>query len=127
MKTISIRKIIMLLLVFAGLSLSAQDGSNLKNSTPEERAQFQTEWMKKKLALDAAQIEQVQSINEKYARKNDPVLKGDAGKLSKFKQLKSLQKEKDFELKRVLTGEQFKMYESIQAEIKSKMKEMRNK
>ncbi|MFW0717436.1 hypothetical protein [Pedobacter sp. N23S346] len=94
----------------------------MKDKTPEERAQFQTSLMKTKLSLDSGQLNHVQAINLKYALKNDPIIKSDASKLSKFKQLKTLQKEKDGELKKVFTAEQYKQYQAFEEEMKEKMK-----
>jgi len=109
------------MMLFAHLA-TAQNATAMKDKTPEERAQFQTGLLKSKLSLDSRQVTQVQAINLKYALKNDPIMKSDAGKFSKFKQIKALQKEKDLELKKVFTAEQFKQYQAFEAEIKDKMK-----
>lgn len=108
-------------------SASAQNmAQSLKDKTPEQRAQMQTNMMKAKLKLDSAQVLKVQGINLKYAQKLDPVIKGDGGKLSKFRQLKSIQKDKEKELKVVFTANQFKEYQQLQAEMKEKLKDYRS-
>lgn len=108
-------------------SASAQNmAQSLKDKTPEQRAQIQTGMMKTKLKLDSAQVLKVQDINLKYAQKLDPVIKGDGGKLSKFRQLKSIQKDKEKELKAVFTASQFKQYQQLQAEMKEKLKDYRS-
>jgi hypothetical protein len=114
-----------LLFILTSQLVTAQNDSGIQDKTPEERAQFQTVLMKSKLGLDSQQVIQVQSINLKYALKNDQVFKSDAGKLTRFKQLKASQKEKDGELKKIFSAEQFKQYEAYQAEMKDKMKEKR--
>lgn len=111
-----------ILMVALSQAVVAQDAAEMKTKTPEERAQMQTKWMKDKLALDDSQVSQVSAINLKYAKINEPVLKGDDGKLSKFKKLKATQKDKDNELKRVFTPEQFAKYLSTEDELKKKMK-----
>jgi uncharacterized protein involved in outer membrane biogenesis len=106
---------------------SAQNTTqNLKNKTPEQRAQLQTAMMKTKLKLDTTQVIKVQDINLKYAQKLDPVIKGDCGKLAKFRQLKSIQKEKEKELKPVFTADQYKQYQQMQEEMKEKLKDYRS-
>ncbi len=64
--------------------VSAQSKS-LKQTTPEQRAKMQTEWMRTKLALNTKQVEQVYALNLQYAQKNDPIIQSNEGRLSKFK------------------------------------------
>lgn len=96
--------------------LTAQS-KRLKDSTPEQRAKMQTEWMKTKLALNSTQTQQVYDLNLEYARKNDPILQSNDGKLAKFKKLKALQKEKSSVLSKVLNEEQYKKYQEIKDQL----------
>lgn len=102
---------------------SAQSVKSIRDKTPEQRAEALTEVMKSKLQLNPEQVPKVQAINLAYALKNEPVIKSDAGNLSKFKQLKALQKDKDNELEKALTAEQFKQYQALKEELKEKIKE----
>lgn len=103
---------------------SAQDKADMiKNSTPEQRAKMQTSIMKAKLQLDTVQVVKVQAINLTAAQKMEPLLKGDGGKLAKFRQMKEIDSAKDKDLKNVLTPEQYKLYEAAKEEMKEKMKE----
>lgn len=111
--------------MLSGQLAMAQDGSAMQDKTPQERAKFQTEMMKNKLGLDSVQLNQVKTINLKYALKNEPVLRSDNNKLSKFRQLKSSQNEKDAELKKVFTTEQYRQYQAFQQEMKGQLKEKR--
>lgn len=107
---------------FAAGSLHAQaNTSDLKNATPEQRAQVQTNMMKSKLKLDTGQILKVQAINLKYAQKFEPIIKGSDGRMKKMREAMSLQKQKDAELKQVFTTEQYKQYQDFEQEMKSKM------
>ncbi|MDR6194781.1 hypothetical protein [Siphonobacter sp. SORGH_AS_0500] len=101
---------------------SAQDFAKLKNKSPEEKAQWQTEWMKKELNLSEKQISQVQVINLKYALENDSMLKNEGSKIAKLRQWKTKQKEKEKELGKVFSKEQFKQYQAIQSEIKEELR-----
>ncbi len=112
-----------LLFLLISQSTFAQGTGKLKGSSAEERANFQTEWMKEKLHLDANQIQKVKDINLKYALKNEPVMKSSDGKLAKFRQLKANQNDKEAELKQVFSKEQFKQYEELKDELQEKMKE----
>lgn len=112
-----------LLFLLISQSTFAQGAGKLKGSSAEERANFQTEWMKEKLHLDSTQVQKVKDINLKYALKNEPIMKSSDGKLTKFRQLKANQTEKEAELKRVFSKEQFKQYEELKDELQEKMKE----
>ncbi|MFS2189768.1 hypothetical protein ACCC92_24040 [Mucilaginibacter sp. Mucisp84] len=114
-----------LLFMLLGQLAMAQSASAMQDKTPQERAKFQTEMMKSKLGLDSMQASQVEALNLKYALKNEPILKSDNSKLSKFKQLRSLQKEKESELKKVFTSEQYKQYQDFKEEMKAQLKEKR--
>lgn len=115
---------IMTFTILTGKPAIAQTGMpDFKNSTPEQRAQFQTEIMKSKLKLDAAQESKVQTINLTYARKMQAVIKSDGGRFSKMKQARSVQEGKDQELKGVFTPAQFKQYKDFEEEMKAKLME----
>jgi hypothetical protein len=114
------------LCLIVALSAKAQDindAKNLKDKTPAQRAQYQTGLMKSKLTLDSIQLVKVQAINLKYAQQFDKVLKSDDAKMSRIKQARSLQKNKDAELKAVFTATQYKQYEAIENELMTRVKD----
>ena len=92
-------------------------------ATPESRAAALTEKMKTELSLTDDQVPQVQTINLKYAQKNQEIWAGTDGRFAKFKALKSSQKNKSKELKAVLDKTQYKKYETMQQEMKDKARE----
>ncbi|WP_312900355.1 hypothetical protein [Chryseobacterium taichungense] len=104
--------------------LSAQK-SKLKDSTPEQRAKMQTEWMTTKLNLNASQVQQISALNLQYAQKNDPIIQSNDSKVSKFKKLKALQKEKSNALSQILSQEQYKKYEEIKDQMVQNFKNKR--
>jgi hypothetical protein len=103
--------------------VSAQSSEQLKNATPEERAQKITDWMKTNLQLTDAQATSVHAINLKYANQNESLKEGAAGRREKYKKLKDTQAAKDQELKGALTTEQFNIYLSKKKELQQKMRE----
>jgi hypothetical protein len=126
-KILIINVVVSCLVLFTVFSAAAQDTqTSLKDKTPEQRAQFMTDMMKSKLSLDSVQLTKVQDINLKYAREADPVIKGDGGRFSKLRQLKSIQNQKDKELKTVFTVDQYKQYQELEAAMREKMKNLRN-
>lgn len=104
--------------------LSAQK-SKLKDSTPEQRAKMQTEWMTTKLNLNASQTQQISALNLQYARKNEPIIQSNSSKLSKFRKLKAIQKEKSNMLSQILSEEQYKKYEDIKDQMIQNIKNKR--
>lgn len=111
-------------MTMAFTNLTAQSKS-LKDSTPEQRAKMQTEWMKTKLALNSSQTRQVYDLNLQYAKKNDPILQSNEGKMAKFKKLKAIQQEKSSVLSKILTDEQFKKYQEIKDQMIQNFKNKR--
>jgi methionine-rich copper-binding protein CopC len=108
-------------LALAPATLLAQDG--MKQSTPEKRAQMQTDYLKTQLQLDDAQTQKIGAINLKYAQQMDPVLKGNGSKLSKLRTAKKINSQKEAEYREVLSKEQFEKYQAVKEEMKDKMKE----
>ena len=92
-------------------------------ATPEERATKLTEWMKSNLGLNDSQVSQVQTINSKYAQKNEDLKSAGMGKRKKLQTLKTNETGRDAELKTVLTPEQYTTYETKKDEMKKMLKE----
>lgn len=117
---------ILICLVFITiLSSSNRLTAQSEFKTASERAQFQTERMTSSLKLDSVQVEKVGRINLKYAQKMDPIIKGNGSKISKFRAFKSINDEKQAELKKVLTKEQFAEFQRQQEEMKERLRENR--
>jgi len=124
MKKTNVKITVFLSLMFAVTHVFAQ--SELKKMPAEERAKLQTESMVSSLKLDAGQTEKVGQINLKYAQKMDPVIQGAGSKMSRFKAFKSISKDKEAELKGVLTRQQFEQFQKQQQDLKDKLREQRH-
>lgn len=94
----------------------------MTDTTPEERAQMQTDYMKESLALTEDQVPQVHEVNLKYSRKMQDAYNSGGGKLQKLKKMKTIGQEKDKEIKRVLTSAQYATYEKNKEAMKEKMR-----
>jgi len=92
------------------VGVEAQELETLAKTTPQQRADVQTEFMTKRLGLSPEARTQVQAINLKYAEQAQPILTGSDGPLMKMHDLKGLQSQKESELKGVLTPEQFQKF-----------------
>jgi Spy/CpxP family protein refolding chaperone len=103
-------------------SIKAQD--NREMPPAKERAEMQTELIAEKLELTYDQKTKVYDINLSSALKMDK-LKEIEDRTQKFKQFRTIQLEKDEQLKKVLTKEQFKKYKKFKAEIRKRIMEKR--
>jgi len=113
---------ILVMFLLAGTSAFTQQqgqGQGWGNATPEERAKRQTDMMKTQLNLTAAQEPKVADINLKYAKKMEDVRKI-SDTAVQHKTSKSIQSQKEKEMKGILTDTQFKEYLKM-------MEEMRNR
>ena len=117
-------------LLVAAMSLLivvAADAQNemekLKSSTPEERARLQTEMMKVKLGLTPDQTPKVAAINQKYAQRMEPIIKGQEGPLMRLRQMREVGQAKEAELKGVLSPEQFQKYLAEKQEMREKFED----
>ena len=90
----------------------------LKNTTPAERASLQTELMKSKLTLTAEQTQAVADLNLKYANRMEPIIKGSSNSLSKMFQMRKINNEKETELKRILSPQQWEKFDASRDEMR---------
>lgn len=94
----------------------------MKDTTPEQRAQFQTEYMKENLALSPDQQSSIHEVNLKYARKIQDAYNSPGKKMQKLKHMKSIGVEKDKELKGILDADQYATYEKNKEAMKEKIR-----
>lgn len=115
-------------LVFFVPALALAQMEDLKNSTPEERAAVQTQWMQNNLSLDAQAINAVSAINLEYAKETQKLLDSDSSKLDKLMTFKRNSQAKAAELKAILTPEQYALYQQKRSEMEDAVrKELKEK
>jgi len=100
-----------------------QSMADLKKSTPEQRANLQTDMMRARLKLTEAQVGPVRDINLKYAQKMQPILETSERPFQEVWELKEVNVGKEAELKKVLTAEQFKDYLTAKDEMRQKLEQ----
>lgn len=108
--------------VLVCLSQMASFGQQMRR-TPEERAQRQTDWMQKNLALSEDQNKKIYNIQLHYAKDIERTREYVPAGGEKRAELRDEMKDKDAEIKAVLTGEQYEKYRQLMAERREKMKE----
>ena len=104
---------------------TSQDSSGMmKNISSEQMAERQTAQMSERLNLTTKQNTTVKAINLKYAEKLQAISQQPRS-TSKMNALKSMNKDKSAEMKKVLSQEQYDGYEEIMDEMKNKRKRSR--
>ena len=88
----------------------------------EERARQLTEKMKEKLGLTEEQVPAVTEINLRAATQIDTIIHSGGSRRERLEELRSVQQQRDKELEKVLTKEQWKQYVAIKDELKAEAK-----
>ncbi len=84
---------------------------------PKRMATRQNEWMKTTLSLDSTQTKAVEKLNQKYAEKSADLFAGGFSPEVR-EQMQALNTDKEVELKKLLTPEQWKTYEAKKGEMR---------
>ncbi len=102
------------------VELYAQKGNR---RSAEDIAKQQTKWMVEELSLDDAQAEKVSAINLNFTNQMFSAREKHMGDRDAMQaEMKKYRKEKEAELKKVLTEDQFKLYEKRVAEMREQRK-----
>ncbi|MCL3782488.1 hypothetical protein EMN47_19060 [Prolixibacteraceae bacterium JC049] len=117
------KQLLLTMAIILGVGLGSYAQQAEKELPPaKERAEMQTAIMKEKMELTDDQEVQVMEVNLRAAKRMDE-MKQLTDKMKKFKTFRSIISEKDKALKKILTKEQFKMYEKSKKEMKKLLKE----
>jgi periplasmic protein CpxP/Spy len=121
----------MLMLVFAAFVSNAQPGGG-RQFSPEDMAKRQTEQLGEYVKLSTDLQKKVYDVNFKYAQKSrelyggrSPMDMSDSDRQKMREKRDALNKERDGEMKKIMTPEQFKGYEKYQAEARQRMQQRR--
>lgn len=118
-----LKSTLVLSLLFASTIAFCQQ--QMQQRPPEERAQRQTQWMQKNLALTDDQHKKVYRIILNSARKVDNARSMPAGP-DRRSNMQHINTERDASLKAVLTGEQYQKYEQHVLQMREKMQQIRS-
>lgn len=111
------------LLLLMGFSASyADDMDFLVNSSPRQRAESQTRFMRTQLGLSDEKTSETQAINLKFAEMAEPIIKGSGLSTIKKLQMKPILDQKDEQLRHIFTAQQFDLYENSKNELLNALK-----
>ncbi len=122
------KSVLFILTLLVSLCWNCQsDAQEQRKITPEKMANMQTKMQKEALDLNDAEVEKMKSINLKYAKKMQPLIQEirSTKNKEKFKSLRSLNQEKNYEVAQVLSREQYEAYMKLQKKMRKKMRERR--
>lgn len=120
MKKLKYLSFLLLTLILGFKILTAQPQYGFPSA--EERAARTTEKLKSELKLSEKQLKQVNEVVLKYAKKGEEMRDKSKDRSEMMQNMKKLTSEQDQELKIILTKEQFKKYEKIMEENRSRMR-----
>lgn len=86
--------------------------AEMLNSTPEQRATWQTQQLRQALMLSTAQATSVTAINLAYARQMQPLIERGTTDRAAIRTLRRLAAARDRQMKTVLTPDQYQRYQS---------------
>lgn len=112
---VKISLIVTLILVGFLTTFAQQPNGTMPRMNPEEMANRQTERMTTDLKLADKQKTEVAAINTKYAKIMGDLLKANQGNREAGRaKMKEMITQKNAELKKILTTEQYKLYEELE-------------
>ena len=125
--TTIMKRIINITVLLVLVTLVAVQASAQSKMTDEQKKEAKARYQeyKEKLNLTDDQSKKVDAINSTWFEGIGALKKSDESKLKKYKKLKSLNAERDKQMKAVLTKEQFKIYKQQQEERKEAFKQRR--
>jgi Spy/CpxP family protein refolding chaperone len=115
--------ILFLGIVQLGLAQNPRGNANFQNRTADEIADQQTQTMKDSLSLSEEQIPKIRAVNLKYAQKMKDIWASDSDQMTKFQDMQVSQTNREYELKKLLTKEQAKVFVKMQERMRARMQE----
>lgn len=113
--------------VFALLTLSVLTGQAQSKLSEEQKKELKEKMAeyKAKLNLTPEQETQMEAVNTTYFEGLAALKEGSGSRLSKYKQLKKLNSDRDAGMKKFLNPDQYKLYKEQQKEMKEEFKKNR--
>ena len=125
MKSLKILSLFFALFLIGTNTTFAQSRANDLSEEQKEEIKKNLEEYATALDLTEDQRPKFAEITKRYAKQMKAVKDNGGRRMSKFKKVKSIRKNKDAEMKTLLSKDQYKVYLEKQEEMKSKIKEQR--
>ncbi len=125
MKVLKILSLFFALCLIGTNTTFAQSRATNLTEAQKEEIKKNIEEYSTALDLSEEQKPKFEEITKKYAKQMKAVKDSGGRPMSKFKKVKSIRKNKDAEMKQLLSKDQYKVYLEKQEEMQKKMKERR--
>lgn len=126
MKSFAFFSLFLALFFVSTTTTFAQDkAADLTEEQKEQMAKNMEEFITS-LNLTEEQKPEFEAITKKYAGQMQEVKEEGGSKMSKYKKVKSIKKNRNAEMEKLLTAEQYEIYLVKQKEMQDKMKEQKN-
>src|SRR5262245_45597274 len=121
------KRIINIVVVLLLTTITASHASAQSKMTEEQKQEARAKYKeyKEKLNLTEEQSKKVDAINTTWFEGIAALKNSNEPKMAKAKKFKSLNAQKDSQMKEILTKEQFKIYKQQQKEMKEEFKQRR--
>lgn len=116
---------IVAIICLLAINCNAQPQVQNEKRTPEERAQRQTKWMEKNVGISPDQSDKVYHIILDHARAMDNTMNMDRGR-EKAANRRGIVSDREAQIRKVLTGEQYDRYQQLMQQKKQQMRERRS-
>ncbi|MEO1260240.1 MAG: hypothetical protein AAFZ15_15705 [Bacteroidota bacterium] len=126
MKSVKVLSLFFALFLINATTTTAQSAAN--NLTDEQKEKLQQNLEEYAVALDLSEEQkpEFEDVTKKYMEQMIEVKDSGGSRMSKYKKVKSIRKNKDAEMEELLSKDQYKVYLNKQKEMQAKMKENRN-
>jgi hypothetical protein len=125
MKLLKVFSLLFALFLIGTNTTFAQSRANDLSKEQKEEIKKNIEEYASALDLSEDQRPRFEEITKRYAKQMKAVKDSGGRRMSKFKKVKSIRKNKDAEMKTILSKDQYKVYLEKQEEMKDKMKQRR--
>jgi len=126
MKSVKISLIsFIIFLLGVNISFAQSQAADLTDEQKQELAKNMEEFVGA-LNLSEEQKPEFEAITKKYAEQMIAVKNDSGGKLQKYRKVKSIRKNKNAEMEKLLSKNQYEIYLEKQEEMQKKMKERRS-
>jgi len=114
------------LILSLSLSASAQTAGTKSTVDQKKEMKARMDTLETELKLTAEQQPKFEEINAQFFEEMAKLKQDDGPRLSKYRKLKALTKDRNEKMKDLLTAEQYKAFQAHQAEMKNELKSTRS-
>ena len=117
---------VLILILSLSFVASAQTAGTKSTEEQKKEMKAKMEAFETELKLTAEQQPKFEEINSQFFEEMAKLKQDDGSRLTKYRKLKAVTKDRNEKMKDLLTAEQYKMFQAHQKEMKDGLKSMRS-